>query len=86
MECLRCRHESTPGQKFCGECGALLAAVCRSCGASNPPAQKFCGECGGALGAPPPVDPEDAVAGLEIIAAAQRSAAEHGTVALPMGR
>lgn len=33
-------------------------------------------------GAPPPVDPEDAVKGLEIIVAAQRSAAERRTVAL----
>lgn len=33
-------------------------------------------------GAPPPVEPEDAVTGLEIIAAAQRSAAEHRIVAL----
>lgn len=33
-------------------------------------------------GAPPPVEPEDAVKGLEIIAAAQRSAAECRTVAL----
>lgn len=37
-------------------------------------------------GAPPPVDPDDAVAGLEIIAAAQRSAAGHETVALPAAR
>jgi predicted dehydrogenase len=34
-------------------------------------------------GAPPPVDPDDAVAGLEIIAAAQRSAAARRTVSLP---
>jgi predicted dehydrogenase len=34
-------------------------------------------------GAPPPVDPDDAVAGLEILAAAQRSAARHETVVLP---
>ncbi len=33
-------------------------------------------------GAPPPVDPEDAVAGLEIIAAAQRSTAERRVVEL----
>jgi len=33
-------------------------------------------------GAPPPVDPEDAVTGLEIIAATQRSAAEHRTVVM----
>ena len=37
-------------------------------------------------GAPPPVDPEDAVAGLEIIAAAQRSAARRETVSLPAAR
>lgn len=37
-------------------------------------------------GAPPPVDPDDAVAGLEIIAAAQRSAAGHETVTLPAAR
>jgi scyllo-inositol 2-dehydrogenase (NADP+) len=38
-------------------------------------------------GAPPPVDPDDAVAGLEIIAAAQRSAAGHEIVALrPVSR
>lgn len=33
-------------------------------------------------GAPPPVDPDDAVAGLEIIAAARRSAAEGRTITL----
>jgi hypothetical protein len=35
--------------KFCGECGARLAAVCPACGASNAGTQKFCGECGGPL-------------------------------------
>jgi len=49
MKCLRCEHENAPSQKFCGECGARLAAVCDSCGASNPPPQKFCGECGASL-------------------------------------
>ena len=49
MNCLRCEHENAPSQKFCGECGARLAAVCGSCGASNPPPQKFCGECGASL-------------------------------------
>ena len=49
MTCPRCRHENPPGLKFCGECGARLAAVCAGCGASNAPAQKFCGECGAAL-------------------------------------
>src|SRR5215471_8302073 len=49
MKCLRCQHENPPAQKFCGECGARLAAACPACGASNPPGQKFCGECGAAL-------------------------------------
>src|SRR6266576_2102480 len=26
MKCTNCRHENPPGQKFCGECGAPLAA------------------------------------------------------------
>ncbi|HEX2211652.1 MAG TPA: Gfo/Idh/MocA family oxidoreductase [Longimicrobium sp.] len=33
-------------------------------------------------GGPPPVDPGDAVAGLRVIEAARRSAAEHGVIAL----
>ena len=49
MPCPRCQHENPTGQKFCGECGARLAAPCSACGASNPPEQKFCGECGTAL-------------------------------------
>jgi Adenylate and Guanylate cyclase catalytic domain/Double zinc ribbon len=49
MKCPECQHENPPEQKFCGECGARLAAACASCGASNPPRQKFCGECGAAL-------------------------------------
>src|SRR5262245_19453239 len=49
MKWLRCQHEKSPGQKFCAECGARLAAVCSPCGASNPPAQKFCGQCGASL-------------------------------------
>ena len=49
MHCPRCQHENPSGQKFCGECGARLAAACSACGASNPPEQKFCGECGTAL-------------------------------------
>jgi class 3 adenylate cyclase len=49
MPCPRCQHENPSGQKFCGECGARLAAACSACGASNPPDQKFCGECGTSL-------------------------------------
>src|SRR5437899_2780883 len=53
MKCTNCRHENPPGQKFCGECGGRLEAVCPSCQASNPPGQKFCGECGAALAGKP---------------------------------
>jgi len=52
MRCPSCQHENTASQRFCGECGAALAAVCASCGASNPPGQKFCGGCGTPLIAP----------------------------------
>ena len=51
MTCLRCQHETSPGQKFCGACGARLAVACPSCRAANPPGQNFCGECGAALSA-----------------------------------
>ena len=51
MTCPRCQHDNPQGQKFCGECGARLAAGCSACGAINPPGQKFCGECGTALAA-----------------------------------
>ena len=49
MQCPRCQYENPAGQKFCGDCGARLAASCAACGAANPSGQKFCGECGAAL-------------------------------------
>ena len=49
MKCPRCQHENPHGLKFCGECGARLAAVCPACGVANLPTQKFCGECGARL-------------------------------------
>ena len=49
MRCPQCGHENDKGTKFCGECGARLAARCASCGPSNPPSNKFCGECGASL-------------------------------------
>ena len=51
MKCSRCQHENPSALKFCGECGARLAALCASCGAANSPEQKFCGECGTKLSA-----------------------------------
>ena len=35
MNCLRCQHENAPMQKFCGECGARLAASCPKCGTNK---------------------------------------------------
>lgn len=49
MRCSSCGSENPSGFKFCGGCGAPLAAVCPSCGAAVPPGMKFCGECGHAL-------------------------------------
>src|SRR5215475_13265577 len=45
---MRCPLNATE-MKFCGECGARLALLCRQCGVRNAPAQKFCGECGARL-------------------------------------
>jgi class 3 adenylate cyclase/tetratricopeptide (TPR) repeat protein len=49
--CSTCGAENPVGQRFCGSCGAALAAVCSSCGVSNPAGQRFCGDCGAPLGA-----------------------------------
>ena len=57
MICPACQTENLAGQKFCGECGAALAASCPSCGTQNQPGQKFCGECGTQLGAVPEASP-----------------------------
>src|SRR4051794_6878947 len=51
MQCRQCQRENPAGQKFCGECGARLQAVCPACQTANPPDQKFCGECGARLDA-----------------------------------
>jgi class 3 adenylate cyclase/predicted ATPase len=49
VTCPSCGTANEAGRKFCGECGAKLAAVCGSCGAANAPTARFCGECGSAL-------------------------------------
>ena len=51
MRCSNCKTENPAGNKFCGDCGALLANLCPKCGADNPAGQRFCGTCGTALGA-----------------------------------
>jgi class 3 adenylate cyclase/tetratricopeptide (TPR) repeat protein len=50
MRCSACGTENEPGRKFCGECGAKLAAVCAACGTANTAGTKFCGECGAPMG------------------------------------
>lgn len=56
--CGACGTENPLGFKFCGQCGAGLAAGCPSCGFVNPEGFRFCGECGtslaGELATPPP--------------------------------
>jgi class 3 adenylate cyclase/tetratricopeptide (TPR) repeat protein len=49
MICGVCGGENQAGKKFCGDCGAPLAAACPACGAANEPGKKFCGDCGSAL-------------------------------------
>jgi class 3 adenylate cyclase/tetratricopeptide (TPR) repeat protein len=57
MKCAQCQFENPAGMKFCGGCGAKLAAVCPQCGTEAPPGFKFCGACGASLAAAPPAAP-----------------------------
>src|ERR1051326_7394453 len=50
--CTQCGFESPEGLRFCGQCGARLAAICPSCNLANPPTFRFCGNCGTALSPP----------------------------------
>src|SRR5919201_5341652 len=47
--CGSCGAENRGDAKFCGECGAALAATCTACGAANEGSRKFCYECGAPL-------------------------------------
>lgn len=49
MICARCQAENPEAARFCGQCGAVLAAACTSCGTANPPQNRFCSHCGAAL-------------------------------------
>jgi class 3 adenylate cyclase/tetratricopeptide (TPR) repeat protein len=48
--CSNCGAENRAEAKFCGECGAGLAALCPACNTPNEPGRKFCDECGASLG------------------------------------
>jgi hypothetical protein len=52
MQCLRCRHESPAGARFCGECGTPLGRTCPLCGALNAPGNSYCTDCGASVRAP----------------------------------
>lgn len=49
IECPACKKKNPKGRKFCGECGAALAATCPSCGKPVPFGTKFCPECGSSM-------------------------------------
>ena len=53
--CSSCGAENRADAKFCGECGASLAALCPACGKPNEAGRKFCYDCGAALTAAAPV-------------------------------
>jgi class 3 adenylate cyclase/tetratricopeptide (TPR) repeat protein len=59
--CRVCSAENLEGKRFCGDCGAALAAQCPSCGVGIQPGKRFCGDCGATLdttaaaGTPPSV-------------------------------
>ena len=46
MRCASCRHENTPDDKFCSECGSSLVHKCENCGAELKLGAKFCSKCG----------------------------------------
>ncbi|MEZ5333207.1 MAG: protein kinase, partial [Thermoanaerobaculia bacterium] len=48
--CPECDQPASPGQRFCGACGAELRTRCAHCGESNPPENRFCGRCGRPVG------------------------------------
>jgi len=49
MICAGCGANNPDGMKFCGKCGASLAASCSACGFDSPPGFRFCGRCGRSL-------------------------------------
>ena len=50
--CPACGAANAEDAKFCGSCGAALAASCARCGRMNPPDASYCNECGAALATP----------------------------------
>jgi class 3 adenylate cyclase len=74
--CSNCGAGNPAGQRFCGNCGSALAAVCVACGGANPPGQRFCGDCGA------PLEVEVASTALAAPAAAPAPVAERRLVSV----
>ena len=53
VTCPRCGASRGDGDRFCGDCGAVLT-VCPSCAEPVPPGDRFCPVCGYALAGPEP--------------------------------
>jgi class 3 adenylate cyclase/tetratricopeptide (TPR) repeat protein len=49
MRCTACQFDNPPKAKFCGQCGAALAAHCPACNEPVTPDLRFCTACGHAL-------------------------------------
>ena len=49
MPCPSCGAPNPAGHRFCGQCGAALAARCPACGVEASPGERFCGSCGAPL-------------------------------------
>jgi hypothetical protein len=62
MECGTCGFPSTPDDRFCGNCGAVVAppqgTQCTGCGRPLAPEDVFCGSCGLAAPDAPPSRPQ----------------------------
>ncbi|HSH07418.1 MAG TPA: AAA family ATPase [Burkholderiales bacterium] len=70
MRCTACKFENPPKARFCGQCGASLAARCPACNEPVTPELRFCTACGHALASP--------AAGAAAPAAPAAPAAEEG--------
>ncbi len=51
MRCTACQFENPPKARFCGQCGASLAARCPACNEPVTPDLRFCTACGQSLAA-----------------------------------
>jgi len=52
MRCVTCQFDNPPKARFCGQCGASLAARCPACNEPVTPDLRFCTACGYALATP----------------------------------